>query len=136
MYCKLTSLAIFQCTMRRPRYLYLAEKATHAAVAAIEIYNKPGFRYREETFSILMLNAWELLLKARILKENQNRLRSIEIWEGRGTKSGGQTKKLFPKRNRAGNTMTIGNTTATAKVSEYPKYGIDRYAVENISLLI
>jgi hypothetical protein len=38
--------------MRRPRHTYLVEKATHAAVAAIEIYNKPGFKYREETFSI------------------------------------------------------------------------------------
>ena len=36
----------FEGTMRRPRYANLVEKATHAAVAAIEIYNKPGFRYR------------------------------------------------------------------------------------------
>src|ERR1700730_18002813 len=122
--------------MRRPRYANLVEKATHAAVAAIEIYNKPGFRYREETFSILMLNAWELLLKARILKENKNHLRSIEVWETRKTKSGGPSTRLFPKRTRAGNTMTIGVATAAAIVSEYSKDGVDRYAVENISLLI
>jgi hypothetical protein len=81
--------------MRRPRYLYLAEKATHAAVAAIEIYNKPGFRYREETFSILMLNAWELLLKARILKENQNRLRSIEIGKDGAPNLVGRPRSYF-----------------------------------------
>jgi hypothetical protein len=126
----------FEGTMRRPRYANLVEKATHAAVAAIEIYNKPGFRYREETFSILMLNAWELLLKARILKENKNVLRSIEIWKTRKTTSGGHSSKLFPKRNRAGNTITINVTTAAATVSEYSKDGIDRYAVENISLLV
>ena len=55
--------------MRRARHTYLVEKATQAAVSAIEVYNKPGFAYREETFAILMLNAWELLLKARILRE-------------------------------------------------------------------
>lgn len=58
--------------MRKPRYMALVDKSIQACIAAIEIYNKPEFRYREEAFSILMLNAWELLLKARILKENKN----------------------------------------------------------------
>lgn len=40
----------------------LAHKAVAAAVASIEVYNKPDFYYREETFAILMTNAWELLL--------------------------------------------------------------------------
>src|SRR5208283_3351467 len=44
-------------------HTYLVEKAIDAAISAIEVYNKPRFRYREETFAILMLNAWELLLK-------------------------------------------------------------------------
>jgi hypothetical protein len=38
----------------------LAAKSVQAAVAAIEIYNKPSFSYREEAFSLLMANAWEL----------------------------------------------------------------------------
>ena len=42
----------------------LATKSVQTAVAAIEIYNKPSFTYREEAFSLLMTNAWELLLKA------------------------------------------------------------------------
>jgi hypothetical protein len=37
-------------------------------VAAIEIYNKPRFEYRDECFVILLLNAWELLLKALLSK--------------------------------------------------------------------
>ena len=69
------------------------EWLTYARGAAIEIYKKPSFRYREETFSILMLNAWQLLLKARILKENKNHLRSIKIWETRKTNSGGARVK-------------------------------------------
>jgi len=36
----------------------VSKKAEAALLAAIEIYNKPTFLYREETFSILALNAW------------------------------------------------------------------------------
>ena len=39
-------------------------------MAAIEIYNKPMFQYRDECTVILLLNAWELLLKA-ILSKNK-----------------------------------------------------------------
>jgi hypothetical protein len=37
-------------------------------MAAIEIYNKPTFDYRDECFVILLLNAWELALKAAVSK--------------------------------------------------------------------
>ena len=40
----------------------LIDRSIAATVAAIEIYNKPNFLYREETFSILAINGWELLL--------------------------------------------------------------------------
>ena len=33
----------------------ILEKSIACAVSAIEIYNKPDFKYREETFSILMI---------------------------------------------------------------------------------
>ena len=39
-----------------------------AMMAAIEICNKPMFPYREECTVILLLNAWELLLKAILTK--------------------------------------------------------------------
>jgi hypothetical protein len=65
-----SQLPLIEVAMRPPRHSFLVEKAIHAASAAIEIYNKPGFRYREESFAILMLNAWELLLKARIVKRH------------------------------------------------------------------
>jgi hypothetical protein len=120
--------------MRRARHTYLVEKATQAAVASIEVYNKPGFKYREETFAILMLNAWELLLKARILKENSNKLRSIEVWITKPTKDGKSNKRMA-KKNRAGNTMTLGVSGAAVLVQSYSKNSIDEYAIENISLL-
>ena len=50
--------------MAKPqKYKSLLDKSLAAAVSAIEVYNKPDFKYREETFAILMVNAWELLLK-------------------------------------------------------------------------
>ena len=54
--------------MKNPKHKLFVEKSVGAALSAIEIYNKPDFKYREETFAILMINAWELLLKARIIK--------------------------------------------------------------------
>ncbi|MEF1307950.1 DUF3644 domain-containing protein, partial [Vibrio owensii] len=47
----------------------MLEKSISACISAIEIYNKPNFMHREETFSILMTNAWELLLKAKLVKD-------------------------------------------------------------------
>lgn len=75
--------------------------------SAVEIYNKPAFPYREETFAILALNAWELLLKAKILKDGENDLRSIRVYEPRKLKSGAPSKKLYLKKNRAGNYQTL-----------------------------
>lgn len=55
----------------------LLDKATAACMSAIEIYNKPNFDYREEVFAILMINAWELLLKAKILKNHADKIETI-----------------------------------------------------------
>lgn len=51
-------------------YRKLLANADAAMVAAIELYNKPLFMYREECVVILLINAWELLLKA-ILSKNK-----------------------------------------------------------------
>lgn len=37
--------------------------------AAVEIHNKPVFEYRYEVGTLLVINAWELALKAHIAKE-------------------------------------------------------------------
>jgi|GEM_PF-1962796 len=49
----------------------LSGKSIQAALSAIEVYNKPDFKYREESFAILMVNAWELLLKAKLILDNK-----------------------------------------------------------------
>ena len=46
----------------------LLEKAKEAFLMAIEVYNKPSIRYRVEGFSFFICNAWELMLKAHIVK--------------------------------------------------------------------
>jgi hypothetical protein len=61
----------------------LAVKSVAAMISAIEIYNKPDFKYREETFSILAINAWELLLKAKWLRDHKNKIHSLYVQEKR-----------------------------------------------------
>jgi predicted metal-binding protein len=46
----------------------LAKNSMAAYLAAVEIHNKPNIPYRYETVTLLMLNAWELVLKAYIWK--------------------------------------------------------------------
>jgi Protein of unknown function (DUF3644) len=84
------------------------EKSVSAIMASIELYNKPDFFNREECFSILAVNAWELLLKARILQLASNSLNSIAQYETLPTKSGKQSKANRKIKNRAGNVQTIG----------------------------
>lgn len=46
----------------------LLKNAISAYFAAIEIHNKPNIQYRYEVVTLLMMNAWELALKAFIRK--------------------------------------------------------------------
>ena len=113
----------------------LVDKSVDACLAAIEIYNKPSFSYREEAFSILMLNAWELLLKARVMRENSGSTKAIEVWEPRRRPDGTRTNRLFAKKNRSQNAMTIGLDRAVALVREFEADSIDDRCIENLGLL-
>ena len=84
----------------------LLDKSIAATVAAIEIYNKPDFQYRGETFSILAVNGWELLLKAKWLDENDNKIQSLYVKQPRRKKDGSKSKKLKIKRTRSKNPFT------------------------------
>lgn len=46
----------------------LLDKSKEAFAMAIELYNKPTIHYRVEGFAIFICNAWELMLKAHMLK--------------------------------------------------------------------
>lgn len=66
----------------------LLEKSKEAFILSIEIYNKPTIRYRVEGFSLFICNAWELMLKAYMIKthgnesiyfkDNPNRTKTLE----------------------------------------------------------
>ena len=55
----------------------MARCAGAALLGAIEIYNKPTVEYREQTFAMLITNAWEVLLKARIVQLAGGRINAI-----------------------------------------------------------
>jgi hypothetical protein len=86
----------------------MARKSVDAIVAAIEAYNKPSFSYREETFSILAINAWELLLKARILQLSGNKISAILKYERRRKADGEMSTKLYRVKNRSGTYSSVG----------------------------
>ncbi len=47
----------------------LIQKSIEAFIVGIELYNKPTIKYRIEGFSFFICNAWELMLKARLVEE-------------------------------------------------------------------
>ena len=116
---------------RKAKYQHLLEKSVQASLSAIEVYNKPDFKYREESFSILMVNAWELLLKAKILQDNNNDLKSLYIIDKeQKRKNGTAFKSPKFKTNRADNFLTIEITRALNLLS------LDERLKENILLLV
>lgn len=85
----------------------LLDRSVGAMAAAIEAYNKPISKYRAESFTILAMNAWELLLKAKWLKKNGNKMRSLYMIAGNNSSSKkGRYKKY--RMTKGGNHMTHG----------------------------
>jgi len=52
-------------------YRKLFQNSRSALLAAIEVYNKPNFTYRDEVFVVLLMNSWELLLKAILARSKE-----------------------------------------------------------------
>ena len=91
-----------------PIYRSLLDKSIGSMLSAIEIYNKPDFQYREETFAILAVNAWELLLKAQLLRSNKYKIRTIYEMHYATNKDGTRSKKRMEvATNRCGNPKTL-----------------------------
>lgn len=89
----------------KSRSKILCDHSLGMALAAIEIYNKPNFNNREQIFSILMISAWESLLKSKIVKDHSNHLNSIYVKQANGRY----------KKNRRGENLTIGIDDAILK---------------------
>lgn len=63
----------------------LLEKSIEAYILSLETINRLSIGYRIETFSFLICNSWELLLKAKILDDNNNK-RSLIFYKNTGRK--------------------------------------------------
>lgn len=98
--------------MMKARSREILDRAVAAMIAAIDVYNKPHFPYRVESFTILAHNAWELLLKAKWLATNTNRLSSLYVREGKGS------KRPRYKRTRSGSPHTYSLAYLARKLTE------------------
>lgn len=87
----------------KARYKFLCEHSLGMALSAIEVYNKPDFKEREQVFAILMTTAWECLFKAKILKDNRNRIQVLWVKESNGR---------YKRKRGSGEHMTIGLSAA------------------------
>lgn len=107
-----------------------ANKSVQAAIAAIEIYNKPNFSYREEAFALLMANAWELLLKAKWMSDHNDTVEVLYemIVDGEG--------RQIPKVNRSGNALSYGIAYLAAKLLEDTDSGLKKPCHDNIAALL
>lgn len=121
--------------MKPPRHKPFVDKSIGAALSAIEVYNKPDFKYREETFAILMINSWELLLKAKVIKESKGDLKSIYVMINKVGKRGNKLGTLTPDLNRSKNPKTIG-LPKCLHVCEQQPIKLNPIVKENIFVLM
>ena len=102
--------------IQRASYRRLLGNGRAALLAAIEIYNKPRIEYRDECFVILLLNAWELTLKALLAKNQQS---------------------VFYKKRRGEPRRTYSLTDALKKAEIFIPASLVRQAISaNLGLLI
>lgn len=105
-------------------YEKLLEKSREAFVMAIEIYNKPTIRYRVEGFSFFICNAWELMLKAHMIKtfgnesiyykDNPNRTITLENCLQKVI-----TNEKAPVRRNLNKIIELRNTSTHFVTEEY-----------------
>lgn len=91
-------------------------RASNAAyLAAIELHNKPNMPYRYETVSLLLINAWELILKAYVRKYIKG-------------------KSIFEKD---GHTISFGKALENCTVFINTHYGKNKFTptMKNLKLL-
>lgn len=119
----------------KARFRELLDKSIAAMVAAIEVYNKPDFRYREETFSVIAVNAWELVCKAYILKLKNNKLNSLYVYERKKKKDGNPSKKMTIKTSKSGNPVTHSLGYTLTRIESITKKSLPKALKANIESL-
>lgn len=105
-------------------YLRLKDKSIEALLVAIELYNKPTIKYRIEGFSFMICNAWELLLKAYIIKNEGELAIYYSDKPDRSISLETAVKKIFtnekyPMRLNIEKIIELRNTATHFIVTEY-----------------
>ena len=77
----------------------LINKSAEAFTMAIEIYNKPTLKYRVEGFAFFICNAWELMLKAYLIKTTGEESIYYPDKEGRTISLERCLRKVFSNEN-------------------------------------
>jgi hypothetical protein len=122
--------------MRSKSKIFL-DKSIEIMVAAISIYNKPNAEYREESFAILSINAWEILLKSKILELSKNNKKSIYVMEQKNLKDGrGKSKRKTPKLNRSGNPTSISISECFSRLNFEFKCTVPAPIQKNVEAMI
>ena len=111
----------------------LLEKSLSSVLLGIELYNKPNVEYREECFAILIINAYELLFKAKIV-EDTGKINSIYEYEKKKLLDNKSSKRQYIKKNRIGEPMTKSIISLMNILKNQKK--ISSNVVENILMLI
>ena len=77
----------------------LSEKSQEAFLLAVELYNRPTIKYRVEGCAFFLCNAWELLLKAYLIKRDGNQSIYYANKPGRTLSLDDCVKKVFTNKN-------------------------------------
>lgn len=115
----------------------LVDNSLAAMLAAVEVYNKPQMTYRDEVTVMLIVNAWELALKATLRQKNRSifypkqrgeRYRSVGLDDALGRVA---ANKLWPS--------DIDGPAVTANVkalAEYRDRTIHLYNAQGLGAVI
>lgn len=115
----------------------LVDNSMAAMLAAVEVYNKPQMTYRDEVTVTLVVNAWELSLKATLRQANRSifypkkrgeRYRSIGVDDAIGRVT---SAKLWPS--------TVDGPAISANIkalSEYRDRAIHLYNAQGLGAVI
>lgn len=75
----------------------LVDKSIEAFIMGLEIYNKPTIKYRVEGFSFFIINSWELMLKAELIKRDISIYYKDDITRTLSIEN--VLKKIYPDKN-------------------------------------
>lgn len=107
----------------------IIEKSQEAFLMAIEVYNKPTIKYRVEGFNYFICNAWELLLKAYLIKTKGNDSIYYPVKKGIASRTislSDCVKKIFtndkdPLRINLEQLISLRDTSTHFIIQEYEK---------------